>query len=304
MRGWTWWGQDRGRRPGAARARAYGARPASAVGTMSPKPWVRTEAPDACPVPEGERVWIERWMRWCADEFGADTVRRKVALPLPGFVPADFTDAQEQTGELLRRVGAVMGADLSRVAVTLVEPRARDTGGWHPVGGYYRVLGRELIELDRSEAVRSAVFAAIIAHELGHARLIGEQRLPLAGDGPRPGPAGPDAGRAGNAEEKLTDLLTVFLGMGVFTADSAHHHVRTVGYSIAPVGDLTDHMLTGRRDEPSFRVGYLSVREFGHALAYYARLRDETAPPWARHLSGEVLSAFTRGLAYLTRRQE
>jgi hypothetical protein len=255
-------------------------------------------------VPQAERVWIERWMQWCVGEFGADTLRREVALPLPGFVPADFTDTQEQTGELLRRVGAVMDADLSRVAVTLVEPRTVTARRWRKVGGYHRVLGRELIELDRGEAVRPAVFAAIIAHELGHSRLIGERRLPGFGlDDAVPAIAGPAAGTAGNGEEKLTDLVTVFLGMGVFTANAAHHYVKRVGYSITAVGDFTDELLTGRRDEPSFCLGYLSVQEFGYALAYYARLRDENGPPWARHLSGEVRSAFTRGVEYLTARQ-
>jgi hypothetical protein len=299
MDGWTWQGRDQGRRRSGA-----GARRAATISTTDPKPWVRTEAPGVCPVPQAERVWIERWMQWCVGEFGADALRREVALPLPGFVPAHFTDTQEQTNELLWRVGAVMDADLSRVAVTLVEPRTSTPGRWRQVGGYHRVLGRELIELDRGEAVRPAVFAAMIAHELGHARLIGERRLPRFGlDDAVPAIAGPDAGTAGNGEEKLTDLVTVFLGMGVFNANAAHHYVKRVGYSITPVGDFTDQLLTGSRDEPSFCLGYLSVREFGYALAYYARLRDENAPPWARHLSGDVRSAFTRGVAYLTARQ-
>jgi hypothetical protein len=272
MGGWASdWLRGRERRP-------------SGVTTTGPKAWVRAEAPGTCPVPDGERAWVEGWMRWCAREFGPEAVWGEVAVP--GFVPADFTGTREQAASLLRRVGAVMGADVDVLSVLLVESAEEDATRRHTVGTYHRVLGRAVIELDRREAERPAVFAAIVAHELGHARLIGERRITGL--------------RIGDAEsEKLTDLVTVFLGAGVLTANAARHYAtKPAGYSVAPVGGLTDPMLTRRRDEPWYGLGYLSEREFGYALAYWAGMRGEDDPPWARHLAAGVRDVFRRGLEY------
>jgi hypothetical protein len=259
------------------------------VTTSSPKPWVRTGDPDACPVADDRRQWIESSLDWCRTEFGEEALHERIALPGPEFDPPGFTGTQEQAEQLLVRVAAVMGAASEDVTVHLYESSAAELRKRHAVGHYRRVLGRTLIELDRLEAVRPAVFTAIIAHELAHARLLGEGRI--------------DPGRTDG--EHLTDLLTVFLGMGVFTANAAYVFPRAAsarGYSVLPVGDLTDRMLTGVANEPSHRGGYMTEAEFGYALAYWATLRGDLAPSWARHLSGGVRDALIRGLRHLAAR--
>jgi hypothetical protein len=251
--------------------------------TTGPKPWLRTDPPGACPVPEGQRKWIEWWLRWCDEEFGPAMSGREIALP--GFVPADFTGTQEQAELLVRRVGAVMGADVSGIRVLLVESPESVPGGRHQVGEYRKVLGRAVIELDRRVAARPDSFAALVAHELAHARLVGEGRL-----------AGLMLSRV--EEERLTDLVTVHLGMGVLSANAADDYVKAVGYSVTPVGDLTDRMLTGRSDAPLYRMGYLSPKEYGYALACWSAMRGETDPPWARQVKASVRDALRRGLTY------
>lgn len=259
------------------------------ISTTGPKPWLRTGSQGACPVSEEQRTWTERWLRWCVEEFGPVTPRREIALP--GFVPADFTGTQEQAELLVRRVGAVMGADVSGIGVLLVESPEKVQDRKHRVGEYRRVLGRAVIELDRRVAARPDSFAGLVAHELAHARLIGEGRVTRLGI-------------SHGEEERLTDLVTVHLGMGVLSANAADDYVKAAGYSVMPVGELTDWMLTGRGDEPLYRMGYLSPEEYAYALACWSTMRGETDPPWARHLKASVRDTLMRGLAYRAARQD
>lgn len=292
------WLRGRDRPPGGSGAGGNGAPGGSGAGRSSapggsgaaePKPWLRTEPPGTCPVPQAQREWTERWLRWCAAEFGPAAPGHEVALP--GFVPAGFAGTQQQAELLLRRVGAVMGADVSGIRLLLVESPESVQDQAHQVGEYRKVLGGAVIELDRRVAARPDSFAGLVAHELAHARLVGERRLTEV--------------RLGNGqEERLTDLVTVYLGMGVLAANAADDYAKAVGFSVTPVGDLTDHMLTGRRFAPPHRMGYLSPAEYGYALACWSIMRGETAPPWSRHLTAAVRAAFTRGLAYRAARRE
>lgn len=262
----------------------------SAVSTTGAKPWVRGDDSVVCPVPEDERAWIERRLDWCVAQFGEAALRRDIVLPGPRFAPPGFDGTQGRTEELVAAVCGVMGVAAQSLTVHLFETSGSERARRHVVGTYRRVLGRSLIELDRSEAVRPVGFTGVIAHELAHVRLLGEDRIdPGEEDG-----------------ERLTDLLTVFLGMGIFTANSAYRFPRSPaaqGYTVRPLGDLTDRMLTGlAANEPSYRTGYLSEREFGYALAYWCVLRGEHEPDWTGRLEAGVRDVLIRGLAHLAAR--
>jgi hypothetical protein len=84
------------------------------------------------------------------------------------------------------------------------------SGRKRAVGHFRRSRGRMVISLDRQEAVAPRYLAAIIVHELCHLRLRGEGRV--RSDQPD--------------EERLTDLLTVFFGFGVFTTNAAMQFAR------------------------------------------------------------------------------
>lgn len=210
-----------------------------------------------------------------------------------GFVAADFTGTQLQAEALVRRVAAVMGADLTGISVMLVDPpEGPPPRGRHQVGSYRRTPGGAVIELNRGVAPRRDAFAALVAHELAHARLIGEGHTD-------------DLDVAEDEEERLTDLVTVYLGMGVLTANAADDYARATGYSVTPLGGLTDWMLTGRSDDPPHHLGYLTPAEFGYVLACWSVLRGEPdPPPWSRHLAASVRPAFTRGLAHRAARRD
>jgi hypothetical protein len=88
---------------------------------------------------------------------------------------------------------------------------------------------------------------AVVAHELGHQRLLGEGRL--------------DSDRADH--EPLTDLAAVHFGMGIFDANAA--------------SDFTQGSAGWRRQT----LGYLTEPMDGYALACYTRARGDAGPAWA-----------------------
>jgi len=85
--------------------------------------------------------------------------------------------------------------------------------------------------------------------------------------------------------EPMTDLLTVFVGLGIFTANSA-----------ARFKQFQDDRKIGWSTQ---RLGYLPERVFGYALARFATERGEHKPDWARHLSPNVKSDFKNSKRWL-----
>ena len=110
---------------------------------------------------------------------------------------------------------------------------------------------------------------ATVAHELCHVILLGGGRI----------------SREEKDHEQLTDLLTVFLGMGIFTANAA--------FQFGQWNDAAHH------GWQSSRLGYLSQSTFGYALAACAWMRRDDKPPWTPLLSANVKDMFKKTLKYL-----
>ena len=110
---------------------------------------------------------------------------------------------------------------------------------------------------------------ATIAHELGHVILLGGHLLD---------PDTPD-------HEPMTDLLTVFLGLGIFTANSA--------------GRFQQFQDERRQGWSMQRLGYLPEEVYGYALARFAIERGEKKADWPKHLSTNVGSYFKQSRAWL-----
>ena len=138
-----------------------------------------------------------------------------------------------------------------------------------PAGHHRTRGGRSVVGIRDDLAARPVALVATIAHELGHVLLLGDRRI--------------SSGREDH--EPLTDLLTVYFGLGIFTANAAFEFRRVAR------GQHT-------YDQAS-RLGYLTEPMFGYALARYAWLRGERDPAWARFLDANPRAFFKRGLRYL-----
>jgi hypothetical protein len=226
-----------------------------------------------CPVSERDRAWAEQRTRWLAGEVGLERIRSlPVILPTPEFFPDPYDGSPEAGVRMVRRVGQFMGVGTQGLDVQFyADDRPPIFGGMqHGAAGLFEQAGQMVrVSLASSNLDDPLTLVATAAHELSHVLLHGQGRL--SGEEPD--------------HEQVTDLLTVVLGFGVFTANSrirSHnwHDGNREGWSIQ-------------------RVGYLTQPQVGYALALFAHVRNEEAPPWAGELCADVRSPFKQGLRYL-----
>ncbi|MFC1419639.1 hypothetical protein [Streptacidiphilus cavernicola] len=230
-----------------------------------------------CPVGEDERRWIEESLEWLTGQFGEPLLRAPVLLPDDPRFPRPYRGGEEQVQQVVRTVFAQLRVDREAVTVELEhEDRAeRELFAHLPrvaysaqgaVGHYRRSAdGSPLVTLTDRLTADPVALVAVLAHELGHHRLLGEGRI--------------TADRRDG--EPLTDLLTVFFGAGHFNANAAFR--------------FTQGSTGWRRSS----IGYLTQPMFGYALARYAWLRGEREPGWARLLDANPRGYLREGLRYL-----
>lgn len=136
--------------------------------------------------------------------------------------------------------------------------------------GLYGKVGNKheiWLELNTLEDPLRAV--ATLAHEIGHVLLLVEQRI------------SPDE----EDHEMLTDLITVFMGMGLFPANMVMQE------NYWDDGHVSGWSMS--------RQGYLSMNMFGYAFALYAVARGEDSPKWLSKLRLDVRSAYKQGMHYV-----
>jgi hypothetical protein len=234
-----------------------------------------------CPVSADEKLWIENSMLWLLDEFSEDTLRNAiVVLPTPEYFPDSYSGQEEDARALVRRVCGYMDVDFNRLELIFHPDDESELRSHIPslefsgktfAGHYQKRRGKFFITIKASQLRDPISLVATVAHELGHVLLLG---------GGRVSPHQED-------HEPLTDLLTVFLGLGIFTANSAFNF-----------SQWTDGFGQGWQAQ---RQGYISEEMFGYSLALFAWLRGEHKPEWSKHLETNVRAFFKKSLDYLER---
>jgi hypothetical protein len=208
-------------------------------------------------------------------EFGRGPLTGEVMLPAPGSaLTLGLSDIEALVAALCDRFG--VHRDLLDVELIDDDDPPAELRDHVPIqsrfagaAGHYRRNGdRFVIAINQRQRRNPVALVATIAHELGHVRLLGEDRVTTTQ----------------RDQEQLTDLSTVFFGLGIFTANAAYE------YSQDAHGWQTTHL------------GYLGEKLFGYALAYYAGLRVEETPAWANQLDTNPASFMRQGLRYLRRR--
>jgi hypothetical protein len=194
--------------------------------------------------------------------------------------PGEYSGSEQDIRDAVTRVCGYMQVDPGRVRVDFhAEARPGEvtdaipvSASWSGAAGHYRTVdGKAVISLEESLGQTPLALIATVAHELAHERLLGEDRV-------RPDRAD---------QEPLTDLLTVFLGFGVVTANAALEF---------------SHSAEGRYSRWSAsRLGYLTEPMFGYALARYAWMRGEQDPDWADFVDTNPRAFLKKGLRFLKR---
>ncbi len=246
-----------------------------------------SDRPAGCPVGRESRKWLEHSMCWIGRQFGTEVCYRDPVLPVADFLSSSgYSASPDGIEALITHLCELMLIERKRVMVELFDG-SEDKKDKRAVGHFRVVGGKAVIALDESEASDPRVLTAIAVHELCHERLLGECRI--------------QRGRPDG--ERLTDLLTVYFGFGIFSANAAMRFTRANrGWTIIPSGAFEDRELNAASHSEGYhRLGYLSSAEFGYALACYSWLRREQAPTWARYLNPGPRAFMTQGLAYLAR---
>jgi hypothetical protein len=233
--------------------------------------WFRSKP--ECPVDPATREWIDSRWSWLEAQFGLDRLRKAcVILPRHEFFPDPFHGTEEDVRLMLDRVCGYMEIEPTSVELSLYEDRnPAYEGQWRQgtAGLYQSEAGRSRVWVEVTNLSDPLALVATMAHALGRAHLLGRGLI----------------SEDTEDHEPLTDLLTVYLGVGVFRANSVirehyWHAGQVSGWSMA-------------------RRGYLGMPEYGYALARFARARDEDGAAWVGELRLDVRTAFKQAMRFL-----
>ena len=219
------------------------------------------------PIDELTRNWIEARSSWIVSQFTSDSLRsKKVVVPTTEFLPASYDASKSDVERVLSVVCELMEIDSKELELCLYRDATASTAGlYERIGdGHHRIW------VETSVLRHPLRLVSTLAHELAHVHLIGGGRL-------KPEQF-PD-------HEPLTDLLVVFFGLGVVCANEVLHEEHWKD------GPYVGWYLS--------RKGYLTMQDYGYALALHAQFRKERQPAWRSHLRLDVRKYFDQSMRYL-----
>jgi hypothetical protein len=218
-----------------------------------------------CPLDTAPKLWTECRMRWLAGKLGLDRLASaEVILPEHRYFPDAYAGTPADARLIFNRVCAYMKLDPNRFDLdVLPDEQIPHAAGWYFQGE------RPRIALAFTQLADPERLVATIAHELSHDILLGPGLITLD-----------EADH-----EPLTDLVPVFLGLGLFMANAP---LRDKNYT-------QNNWHYFRLD----RQGYLPSNILGYALALFAYVRGESKPAWARYLRPDARRPLQLGLRYL-----
>jgi hypothetical protein len=232
------------------------------------------------PIADEQRRWVDESFTRLSRLLGAQRMlNAHVYLPTREDFPDPYDRSEAALEALFLRVADGMRVDPETIVLELFSETSDISRSLVPFGSsntagagglyYHDPAEKTRIAINSSKLADSLALVATLAHELGHVILL------------RPGLVG----REEADMEPLNDLLTVFLGFGVFNANAAFQFRQ-----------YTNNDSQGWSTQ---RLGYLSEELFGYGLARFAFERKEAKPGWAKYLSVNVSSYFKRSLAWL-----
>lgn len=225
--------------------------------------------PNDCPVDEQNRIWIEESFQTLLDIFGKEaTLLRKVLIPERIHFPVRYDGSEASAFETLRIVANQMEVPIERITLDFYDDHLRQITDGSP-GGMYWGKGENTFEISlvRSKLDEPENMVATLAHEIAHIKLLGENRME-------------------ENDEPITDLTTIFFGLGIFNANAAFQ-------------TFADSKYYGWTES-----GYLTQMEWGYGLSLFAYIRQEKNPQWANYLCKNVKADFTQGLNFIYANEE
>ena len=175
------------------------------------------------PITEEQRLWVNEGFQRLDKLLGRQRMLESRAIePTAKDFPDYYDNTPFAVEQLFARVCSYMRVDRNVVELEIFPDETEElrrilpswtSGGEAQAAGLYlhghereQTEGAPMLIAIRSTMIKDPMFlVATIAHELGHAILLGRRLM---------SPLTPD-------HEPITDLLTVYLGMGIFNGNSA-----------------------------------------------------------------------------------
>jgi hypothetical protein len=233
------------------------------------------------PVTPEERQWIDSSFDRLCGLLGAKRMTEgDTVLPIREHFPHQYDKTEASLNPLFTLLCEYMEIERDSIDLQVFPDEeehlrrilpAFKNSGTSCAGFFTRTEDRSrMIVAVKSSALKDPTkLVATLAHELGHAILIGGGLIDPKEEGMEP----------------LTDLLTVFLGLGIFTSNAA--------------GQFKQFDDGHRQGWSTSSTGYLTEEAYGYALAVYANRRNEKKPDWEKYLSTNVKHYFKRSQAFL-----
>jgi hypothetical protein len=234
------------------------------------------------PVTQDQQRWVDEGFGRLSRTLGSSCMTTaRVLLPTDEFFPDPWHPGPDGLCSLFHRVCGFMHVDAARIdlqvipddarklidQIPIAEARSSDAAGVHMRGdqGELPVIG-----VRGSSLQDPLVVVAVLAHEPGYVILSGGGHI---------------AREVEDDMEPMTDLPTVCLGLGVFTANACCR--------------LEQHQDSYRWGWSMRAHGYLSELLYGYALARFAKDRGEIDPPWAGYLDTNLRAYFHQAAGWL-----
>ena len=239
-----------------------------------------------CPVTPNQKEWLEDSMLWLHGMLRTSTFcSSPTVVPNNEFFPMGYRPTKASANALLKRVAELMDVPASSILLRVYSERDRELDNTLPFvsrssegsAGHFQLKkhrGKYVIGVEESGLNNPFSLVATLSHELGHVILLGGGLLKASSED----------------HEFMTDLLTVYFGLGIFTANNAFEY-----------SQWSSGFKTGWSAK---RTGYLSESMFGYALALYARMKGDAKPSWATYLDRDIRAHFKQGVRYIHRSED
>jgi hypothetical protein len=241
------------------------------------------------PIDSKTELWIKECFAYFMEKLGknkCDTI--KMILPVKENFPIQFDGSYESIDALLKTICKIMSVNRENIILTGFSNQADDIDNslkeimpvWYSEGrpgaaGYYSDQSHaEKVHISiKNDHLKDPIsLVATITHELCHYILLNRWNLPHERDDMEP----------------MTDLLTIYFGMGIFTANAA-----------IQFNQWQDNQ---RQGWSMARQGYLTLEIIGFALALWAVQKKELNPVWLKHLCTDAKAYCRQSIKYLLKK--
>jgi len=199
-----------------------------------------------CPVSEEVRLWLENSLIWLINQFGEEKIiSTKTLTPTQENFPIPLDGTKDMANAFLNIVAKQMDLDPNKINLDFYTEQPleiKNDAGFslysqqyeeeNYSSGLYNGKNNDKfsIAIEIGQLKNPNNLIATLAHEMAHIKILGEERLK-------------------ENDEYLTDLVTVFFGLGIFNANTSFQQTSSIeGWSYS-------------------KQGYLPQQEWGYALA-------------------------------------